>query len=592
MEFAENGNLFNYINLNQNKVNDLEFIKPLYQKICEAIQFIHNDNLIHRDLKPENILLTKDLVPKICDFGWSVMVKRGQSRKTFCGTYEYMAPEILESNKYNKSVDIWSLGILLYELIHGFSPFEGKTAHEIYKNIKKKKINFRKDIDPDAKLLIQDILVIYPDSRPNIKKILKSKFFITESNTNRNIISHSSSKSMNDIQNLLSCKKIFSFKKTSITTNNQLSSKESILKSDKNLNDVNPKLKNTTSEEYYDPNTTKSFNNKKTNDSTIISSTKTQKAVTNLKQQSFKKIDTKFENKSDKKISTQNTKLDNSDFIDKKILGLKSDIDLKKTVRPNKINVSKDKSYKLSDNNFSYSPNKVVRSDLNINTSFRKLLTSVTKAKNQFLNSNKAELAEHIPSSNKDIPKTSITGKEEITKIFAKEYNGSNKKINNGINNEFKITPNFEKSKFLSKCLNKNNITAAQYLPKTKALIKNKESTNTNTNNIKLNILNNKSIKSVVPKIDFSSKLGGLLIRDKLKLDDSMNLYSACNNKFIAQISNRSNSKDSNINNKEKSIKSMTRINISVSTNKNAFKNSKYISTLNLGIPKTARKIY
>ena len=160
MEFAENGNLFNYINLNQNKVNDLEFIKPLYQKICEAIQFIHNDNLIHRDLKPENILLTKDLVPKICDFGWSVMVKRGQSRKTFCGTYEYMAPEILESNKYNKSVDIWSLGILLYELIHGFSPFEGKTAHEIYKNINKKKINFRKDIDQDAKLLIQNILVI------------------------------------------------------------------------------------------------------------------------------------------------------------------------------------------------------------------------------------------------------------------------------------------------------------------------------------------------------------------------------------------------------------------------------------------------
>ena len=98
---------------------------------------MHKRNLLHRDLKPENILLNKNYTPKICDFGWSAEIKNDEARATFCGTYEYMAPEIFENEEYDTSVDIWSLGILLYEILHGSSPFVGKSIFKIYKNIVK-----------------------------------------------------------------------------------------------------------------------------------------------------------------------------------------------------------------------------------------------------------------------------------------------------------------------------------------------------------------------------------------------------------------------------------------------------------------------
>ena len=91
--------------------------------MCDAVKYLHDNNLIHRDIKPENILLDENLVPKLSDFGWSAIIKN-EKRHTFCGTFEYMAPEMFENEEYTYSVDIWSLGILLYELYHGKSPYE------------------------------------------------------------------------------------------------------------------------------------------------------------------------------------------------------------------------------------------------------------------------------------------------------------------------------------------------------------------------------------------------------------------------------------------------------------------------------------
>lgn len=130
-----------------------------FKQVIKAVEFLHENNLIHRDIKPENILLTKNDKVKLCDFGCCVDIKQGY-RETFCGTFEYMAPEIIKELPYNQAVDIWSLGILLYELLHGFSPFSNRTDNqrdlsEIFKNILINNLNFKNNISQSCKDLIK-----------------------------------------------------------------------------------------------------------------------------------------------------------------------------------------------------------------------------------------------------------------------------------------------------------------------------------------------------------------------------------------------------------------------------------------------------
>lgn len=80
---------------------------------------------MHRDLKPENILVDENKKIKLCDFGWSAIYKDSENRETVCGTCEYMAPEIFMKKRQTKMTDVWALGILLYELFHGYAPFRG-----------------------------------------------------------------------------------------------------------------------------------------------------------------------------------------------------------------------------------------------------------------------------------------------------------------------------------------------------------------------------------------------------------------------------------------------------------------------------------
>jgi serine/threonine protein kinase len=81
-----------------------------------AITHLHHKGIIYRDLKPENVILDKEGYPLLIDFG---IAKISRTSTTFCGTCEYMAPEVVLGDKYDKSADLWSLGVLLYEFIEG-----------------------------------------------------------------------------------------------------------------------------------------------------------------------------------------------------------------------------------------------------------------------------------------------------------------------------------------------------------------------------------------------------------------------------------------------------------------------------------------
>jgi len=126
LEHAGNGNLYFYIHSREGLPEKLA-LRFFYQTAL-AVKHLHDRNIIHRDIKPENILFDENFNIKLCDLGWSVEHKEEDNmRETICGTYEYMSPEIVLKRKHDSKVDIWCLGILLYEMLHGAPPFSAEN---------------------------------------------------------------------------------------------------------------------------------------------------------------------------------------------------------------------------------------------------------------------------------------------------------------------------------------------------------------------------------------------------------------------------------------------------------------------------------
>ena len=171
MEFAENGTLYNIINFR--RLNEEESFDYFIQ-VISSIYFLHKNNYVHRDLKPENLLLNIDNKIKLCDFGICTDTAFGL-RETFCGTFDYMAPELMNNQPYNQSIDIWSLGILLYEMLHGYPPFKNidKNKKFNFEELRKKVIKEDFEIDMNLHLSDECIDLIYQlldnDSNQRIK---------------------------------------------------------------------------------------------------------------------------------------------------------------------------------------------------------------------------------------------------------------------------------------------------------------------------------------------------------------------------------------------------------------------------------------
>ena len=188
MEYAKNGNLFHLISRNKKGFNEKEAFEYFIQ-VVNAVYFLHENEIIHRDIKPENLLIGENNTIKLCDFGWAKQLTL-RNRSSFCGTVEYMAPEIIESENYDYSVDIWSLGILLYELLMGHSPFKDKTTKNTIVNIKMHNLKFDKEVSEECKDLINKLLEVNKDKRINIKDILNHQFVKKNGNLISNSISN------------------------------------------------------------------------------------------------------------------------------------------------------------------------------------------------------------------------------------------------------------------------------------------------------------------------------------------------------------------------------------------------------------------
>uniref|UniRef100_A0A8C2YZB3 non-specific serine/threonine protein kinase n=1 Tax=Cyclopterus lumpus TaxID=8103 RepID=A0A8C2YZB3_CYCLU len=154
-------------------------------EIVSALEYLHSQDVVYRDLKLENLMLDKDGHIKITDFG---LCKEGitpdATMKTFCGTPEYLAPEVLEDNDYGRAVDWWGLGVVMYEMMCGRLPFYNQDHERLFELILMEEIRFPRNLSPEAKSLLAGLLKKDPKQRlgggPNdAKEVMSHTFFIT-----------------------------------------------------------------------------------------------------------------------------------------------------------------------------------------------------------------------------------------------------------------------------------------------------------------------------------------------------------------------------------------------------------------------------
>lgn len=174
IEFAERGQLYQSLMTNPAKrFTEIEVAKIVYQ-IVEAMKYMHEKGIAHRDIKPENILLDAHGNAKLADFGWSNYFTSQAKRTTYCGTLDYLAPEMIEKeHKHDHTIDLWAIGILIFELCTGTSPFSAniasKTQTDMEKEVKNNilHLNYKTPsyLSNTCKDLLHRLLVINPAER-------------------------------------------------------------------------------------------------------------------------------------------------------------------------------------------------------------------------------------------------------------------------------------------------------------------------------------------------------------------------------------------------------------------------------------------
>jgi serine/threonine protein kinase len=178
MHCAGKGQL--YSQLKRLKRLDERTVAQYMREVISAVKYLHSlkPPIIHRDIKPENVLLDSDGRAKLADFGWSNFNEENKKRETYCGTPEYLAPEMVTKAGHNEAIDTWSLGVLMFELLAGRPPFVYKgDPTALYADIKGLKIKWTDDFPILAKNLISKILKLKPTERPSLDDILEHPWF-------------------------------------------------------------------------------------------------------------------------------------------------------------------------------------------------------------------------------------------------------------------------------------------------------------------------------------------------------------------------------------------------------------------------------
>ena len=180
MEELKGGTLGKWINQHKNENITEEESSLIIKNILSAVSYLHSKNICHRDIKPENIMFKENSninSLKLIDFNLSIKNFNDYGEQTYCGTYIYMAPEQLENTFYSKIIDIWSIGIILYELLNkGQHPFYIKGVskrNDLIQNIKKHNLKCHCNVSKMGDDLLKKMLEPQPTIRISAKNALK-----------------------------------------------------------------------------------------------------------------------------------------------------------------------------------------------------------------------------------------------------------------------------------------------------------------------------------------------------------------------------------------------------------------------------------
>jgi len=169
-ELCTGGDLLNYVRKRRKLKEDMA--KFVFKRLIEGLNHCHTRGILHRDIKLDNVLLNSTGELKICDFGVSKIVHKGERMTEQCGTPAYIAPEILRDRGYEGfEVDIWSAGVALYAMLYGTVPFKANNMKELHKLIMKGRYTLKEDASKEAKDLLTKMLEIDPYKRITISEI-------------------------------------------------------------------------------------------------------------------------------------------------------------------------------------------------------------------------------------------------------------------------------------------------------------------------------------------------------------------------------------------------------------------------------------
>ncbi|OHT07907.1 cAMP-dependent protein kinase catalytic subunit [Tritrichomonas foetus] len=175
-EFGKQGDLQALLDSQTSNLSQKQ-IKIFIAELILSISYLHSMKIVHRDLKPSNIVISEGHL-KLIDFGLAKSLNENEKCTSFCGTNEFVAPEVIEGKDYDYKVDIWSLGVIIFRLCCGYLPFKSMNLERLYDSITSGKYRIYSNVDDITKDLISKLLQTDPSKRITLEEVMNHPFFL------------------------------------------------------------------------------------------------------------------------------------------------------------------------------------------------------------------------------------------------------------------------------------------------------------------------------------------------------------------------------------------------------------------------------